>query len=145
MIDTDSLLIEDERILGRYTVALLQETHPGEWSPLPMPMDAITTNFRLILRPLRKKYRPASLPARYLRSCYMMLQGNYRCIGLALSTGDWLYLMLSTGKLDHLHDDLQALKLPPPRFHFDNSVARDDIERLITFFGKSPRPNAMPM
>ena len=46
--------------------------------------------------------------------------------------------LLSTGKLDDLHDDLKAMKAPPPKFSFDEKVAKHDIERLITFFGREP-------
>ena len=106
--------------------------------PAVMQLDAMVTNYRLLLRPFRKKYAPASLPARYIKSAEMTVQDKYHCVSLKLITDHALYMMLSTGKLDDLYDDLRAMKSPPPKFQFDDSVAKNDIERLITFFGKQP-------
>lgn len=138
VIDDKELLIDGERRLGRYTVVLLNQSEGGRWMPAIMQLDATVTNYRLLLRPFRKKYAPASLPKRYITSTAMTQQGNYHCIALELITNHILYLMLGTGKLEHLHDDLRAMKAPPPRFQFDDTVAKHDIERLITFFGKQP-------
>ncbi|MEO1289108.1 MAG: hypothetical protein AAFV93_15195 [Chloroflexota bacterium] len=138
VINEKEIFVEDERLLGRYTVVLLNKHNSGNWMPAVMQLDAVVTNYRLLLRPFRKKYRPASLPARYIRTADLVTRGKYHCIALTLSTDHQLHVMLSTGKLDDLHDDLSAMKSPPPKFQFDDSVAKNDIERLITFFGKRP-------
>lgn len=138
VIDEKDIMIDGERRLGRYTVVLLNQSSDGRWMPAIMQLDALVTNYRLMLRPFRKKYPPASLPARYITASELTLQGNYHCIEIKLITNHIIYMMLGTGKLDDLHDDLHAMKSPPPRFQFDDKVAKHDIERLISYFGKQP-------
>lgn len=138
MIDTKEILIDGEQLLGRYTVVLLNQNRNGRWMPALMQLDAMVTNYRLLLRPFRKKYRPATLPTRYITTATLTTQGNFHCIALTLATAHQLHIMLSTGKLNNLYDDLHAMKSPPRKFRFDDTVAREDIERLITFFGKRP-------
>lgn len=138
MIHEKEIFVDGERRLGRYTVVLLNQTTSGEWMTSMMQLDSMITNYRLLLRPFRKKYRPASLPGEYIKSMEMTTQGHYHCIKLILLTEHVLYVSLSTGKLDNLYDDLHAMKSPEPKFQFDDNVAKKDIERLITFFGKQP-------
>lgn len=133
---TKTQWLDDERTLGRYTVVILHQTNKGHWSPSVMQLDTTVTNFRLVLRPFRKKYHPATIPSRYIKHVELTQAGRYNCVVLKLITGNLLYLMLSTGKLDDLRDDLNAMTTPPPRFQFDETVAKRDIERLITFFGR---------
>lgn len=106
--------------------------------PAVMQLDALISNYRLMLRPFRKKYLPATLPASYVQDVSLTQRGNHHCVGLELVTGDFLFLLSATGQLEDLYDDLKAMKVPPPRFKWDDKVAREDIERLITFFGKQP-------
>jgi hypothetical protein len=134
------MLIEGERRLGRYTVVLLQQTNNDKWQPSVMQLDATVTNYRLLLRPFRKKYAPACLPSHYIKSVEMTVKGHHHCVELHLITNHYICAMLSTGKLDDLYHDLSAMKQPPPRFAFDDKIARKDIERLITFFGREPLP-----
>jgi hypothetical protein len=138
------MLVEGERLLGRYTVVLLQQSSNGNWQTSPMQLDAVVTNYRLLLRPHRKKYTPACLPSHYIKSVELTVKGNHHCVALHLITNHYLCAMLSTGKLDNLYHDLSAMKQPPPRFAFDDKVARKDIERLITFFGREPLPEPPP-
>ena len=140
MIDETRLFLETERRLGRYTVVILQHASQG-WAPSVMQLDAVVTNYRLLLRPFRKKYPPASLPSHYIRGIDLTRQGQYHCVAIELVTSHRLYLSLSTGKLENLHEDLCAMKTPPPRFRFDDKVAMYDIQRLITFFGREPLPS----
>lgn len=128
-------LVEGERILGRYTVNVLRESS-GTWSSTMIPLDATITNYRMMLRPHKKKYEPATLPGRYVRSVQMTRKGAYHCVEVLFVTNQFLYLILSTGKLDNFYEDLAAMKSPPPKFKFDDTVAQRDIERLISFFGR---------
>ena len=141
MIDDKAMLVEGERRLGRYTVVLLQQSNNGKWQPSIMQLDAVVTNYRLLLRPFRKKYTPACLPSHYIKKVELTVKGNHHCVEVRLITNHFLCVMLSTGKLDDLYHDLSAMKQPPPRYAFDDKVARKDIERLITFFGREPMPN----
>lgn len=139
MIEDKDIFVEGERRLGRYTVVILRQS--GErWMPAMLQLDATVTNFRLLLRPHRKKYQPASLPQQYITTIEKALKDRYHCIELALTTGHLLYLMLSTGRPDDFYDDLHTMKTPRPNFQFDDTIAKQDIERLITFFGKEPLP-----
>lgn len=141
MIDADNTLAPGERLLGRYTVVLLQHTQAGGWQPSLMQLDAQVTNYRLMLRPMRKKYPPASLPSTVITRLALTRQSRYHCVAVSVNTGHWLYMTLSTGRLEHLYEDLHAMKQPPPRFRFDDRVAKADILRLITFFGRAPLPD----
>lgn len=138
MIEEKGILVDGERTIGRYTIVLLNQLSSGKWEPAMHQLDATVTNYRLLLRPFRKKYSPASLPSRYVKHAALTLQDKYHCVELRLITDHVLYMMLSTGKLDDLYDDLRAMKSPPVKFQIDDSLARNDIERLITFFGKQP-------
>jgi hypothetical protein len=141
LIDDKAMLVDGERRLGRYTVVLLLQSNSGNWQPAIMQLDAVVTNYRLLLRPFRKKYTPASLPSHYIKHVELAVKGHHHCVEVRLITNHLLCVMLSTGKLDDLYHDLSAMKQPPPRFAFDDKVARKDIERLITFFGREPFPD----
>ena len=125
--------MEDEKRLGQYTIFILQHGSSG-WLPAVMAMDGLVTNYRLMLRPTRKKYQPATLPGHYIKHVELTRRGGYHCVQLVLITGHELYLMPGTGKMEDLYDDLSVMKVPRPKFAFDDSVARRDIERLINFF-----------
>ncbi len=134
MIDEKEFFLKGERRLGRYTVVILQRVGEDGWMPAVMQLDALISNYRLLLRPFRKKYAPATLPAAYIDSIELTRRGNHHCVGLGLVTGDFLFLLSATGQLDHLYEDLKLMKVPPPRFKWDDKVAREDIQRLINFF-----------
>lgn len=136
MDEQDPKLVAGERRLGQYTVELLRQNADGEWSPAMMILDALVTNYRLMLRPHRRKLAPATLPAQYIKDVHLVLRGKYHSLELSLSTGHLLALILSTGHLDHLYDDLRAMKVPQPRFQFDDTIAQQDIERLISYFSQ---------
>lgn len=141
MLTVKDQLVESERLLGQYTAVILRYHASGKWGSSMIQLDAVVTNYRLLLRPHRKRYRPAALPARYVTQVELTRKGMYRCAMLSLTSGDVLCLSIQTGSLDDFHDDLRAMKIPPPKFRFDDKVARDDIERLITFFGREPLPD----
>lgn len=132
-IKNAEFFVEGEKRLGQYTIFILQHSSGG-WMPAVMAMDGLVTNYRLMLRPTRKKYTPATLPGHYIKHVELTTRGSYHCVMLVLITGHELYLMPGTGKLDDLYDDLCTMKVPRPKFAFDDTVARRDIERLINFF-----------
>lgn len=133
MIDEKAFFLKGERRLGRYTVVILQHVN-GDWMPALMQLDALISNYRLMLRPFRKKYAPATLPAAYIDTVELTRRSIHHCVGLGLVTGDFLFLLSATGQLEHLYEDLRLMKVPPPRFKWDDKVAREDIQRLINFF-----------
>lgn len=125
---------QDEKTLGRYSVSILRPLANDRWQPDTMMLNATITNYRLLLRPLRKKYAPASLPGRYIQTVAFTRHSNYHCVGLCLLTDDYFALMMATGRLDHLHRDLAQMIAKPANYKIDDQIARDDIERLINFF-----------
>ena len=138
MIDEKEVFVDSEYRVGRYTVVILRHAD-GNWYPAMMHLDAVITNYRLMLRPFRKKYEPASLPARYIDHIEATKRGMHHCISLHLTTGQELNIMMSTGHLEDLHADLRLMKVPRrTHYEFDDSIARRDIQRLINFFGQEP-------
>lgn len=134
MIREEDIFIEGERRLGRYSVVLLQPTDGGErWVPSVMTLNALISNFRLILQPYKRKYAPAVLPARYIRDVGQTQISGYNCVSLTLITGDQFYLMLGTGNLNHLYDDLRVMKTPPLKIQIEEPVDLEAIRRLIEF------------
>ncbi len=132
-------LLSGERKLGRYTVVLLQKNSNLLYTPSVIQLDTTITNYRLHLRPMHRRYTPATLPSRLVRRVELTQKGGYHCVQLTFVTQDRLYLILATGKLEDFYDDLNAMKVPPPRFSFDEEAARDNIQRLIQFFERSPQ------
>ena len=132
-IKTSEIFVENERQLGRYSVEILMPTGGG-WQPAVMPLEALVSNFRLLLKPFRKKYSHASIPSSYLTKVYENKLSNYLCVSLHLKTGHEIHLGTVSRYLPNLLEDLRAMRTPPPKFQFDESVARADIERLISYF-----------
>ena len=125
-------MIDGEKLLGHYTVVVLEQMAHG-WQPTVMPLSAVVTNYRLVLKPYKKKYDPATLPSHFIKRVELTKRGRLNCIELRFRSMQSLFLMLSTGKLDDLYHDLSAMITPPPRFHFDEKVAQEDIKRLVSF------------
>lgn len=134
MSDESTLLLDDERVLGRYTAVILRQSSAGTWQLEMMQLNATVTIYRLLLRPLRKKYAPATIPAHYFRALTLTERDGHRCVQMTLITGHVLHMKTATGSTDEFFNYLLALKLPRPRVHFDDQVARRDIERLVQFF-----------
>lgn len=132
-------LVDGERILGRYTLVLLEHTAHG-WAPSMLQLNSMVTNYRLVMKPFRRRYAPASIPRSYIREIDLVARGHHQSVMLRLREGSPLFFVLATGHLENLYDDLCAMRLPPPRFRFDESVARADIERLIAYFKQGMSP-----
>lgn len=139
MADIQDMLVEGERTLGRYTVVILRhDPNQGRWSPSLMQLDTTVTNYRLLLRPFRKKYQPASIPQHYIHEIELAQVDHYHCVMMQLITKHFLYLMLATGKLDDLYNHLRAMTSPLSHLKFVENIPRQDIERLIRFFKEQP-------
>lgn len=130
------LLIEGERLLGLYTVSIARFAN-SRWSPTVPPLQVAVTNRRLLLRPqVRKSYPPASIPSTFITKVRdLELDGHYALI-VSLTTGHQLYIFIGKEHRIKMMDDLNAMQIPPPRFHFDHNVVSQDIQRLIEFFNK---------
>lgn len=135
-MDEDShSLIDGETILGQYMVAALQRFPDGSWEPGMLQLSATVTRYRLLLQPspARRRYRPACLPAYHIRDAKITRRGGYHTVAITLATGHVLFLTVSTGKLEDLHENLTTIRMAQ-RVQFDERVERSDIERLIGYF-----------
>ncbi len=133
-----SLLHDREKILGRYTVDILRPADRGIWQPAMMQLDATVTTYRLLLRPFRRRYRPASLPAPYIERATVQERGPRYCLSLYLKgdvpgTCQILNLLVSTGRLDDLHRDIETMLYPTPprRYQIPPHVHPQHVRRLI--------------
>lgn len=133
MINESELFIEGERRLGLYTVELLRKASTG-WATNALPLFALVSNYRLILKPLKKKYPAASIPSTYVRLVEKIVLEPHRCIAVRFKDGGSLFLVVLSGSFDHLAEDLSAMKAPPPRFSFDNTIPLAKIHKLISYF-----------
>jgi hypothetical protein len=127
-----------EKTLGRYTVDILRSADDDLWRPAMMQLDATVTTHRLLLRPFRRRYRPASLPATYFQRASIQQRGTYHCLSLCLKddspgTLQVLNLLVSTGRLSDFHRDVKAMLNPPGhrRYQLPPDVRPQHVRRLI--------------
>ncbi|RMG86433.1 MAG: hypothetical protein D6712_07495 [Chloroflexi bacterium] len=134
MVDVSQYFIEGERRLGFYQAELARLNGIGHWTPTIPPLMVIVTNYRLLLYPqTRRKYTPASIPARYLQSVGKVELGTFYGIRLILRTGYQLNFVVGPKQQQELFDDIEVMRLPPTRIRFDETVPRQDIERLVQY------------
>lgn len=134
MIDEAAIYVEDERRLGRYTVQVLRRTNNG-WAADIMQLEALVTNFRLLLKPFPRRYSAASIPSTYIKTVDIQQILQHRPVRLTLQTGHQLFIIINPRHLQDFHDDLATMLTPKPNFQFDEKIAREHIERLVSFFG----------
>ena len=128
-----------EKNLGRYTVDILRSAEGDVWRPAMMQLDATVTTHRLLLRPFRRRYRPASLPAVYFQRVAIQQRGTYHCLSMCLKddspgTLQVLNLLVSTGRLDDFYRDVKAMLNPPEyrRYQLPPDVRPQHVRRLIS-------------
>lgn len=134
MIDEAKVFVEDEKRLGMYTVQILRRTNRG-WSPDILQMQAIVTNFRLLIKPFPRRYTAASIPSSYIKKVENKEIERHKTVCLTLQTGHELYIILNPRQLENITEDLRAMIAPPPRFQFDETIAKEYISKMIAFFG----------
>lgn len=135
MDPTAEMLVEDERQLGRYSVTVVRRGDVG-WAVTAPALNIVTTNYRLILWPQAEQlYPPASIPCTFIRQAGDVVTDLGRVLRLRLDTGHRIYLLMGDdGRL--LRADIRQM-VRPPRTHlaFAANVARNEIKRLIAYFG----------
>src|SRR5512143_4142032 len=106
-------LLPGELQLGEYQVAVARYSQSG-WTPTVPPLNAMVTNFRLILQPqTRRHYNPASIPSTYItRVCDVML-GHRSGVLVDLKTGHQLYLFISWSNGSKLSETLHTMLTTP--------------------------------
>jgi len=132
-INVDEVLVEGEFVLNRYQIEILAPDANG-WSPAVMAIEAMVTNFRLLLKPFRKKYSHASIPNYYITSVDENEIDNFPCISICIKTGHVFHVVTPRRHRKQLYNDLIKMRVPKPKFKMDENVARNDIQRLVTFF-----------
>lgn len=129
----DDLLLQGERRLGEYVVALIRRT-PHGWSPTVPPLDALVTNYRMLLQPqTRRPYDPASIPANYIMRVREVEINSGLGIHVSLRTGHSLYILPSASHGSGMTDCLKALLTAPATSHFHLHPPSRDLQRLIDY------------
>lgn len=132
-IDVQAILVEGEGVLGRYQVEILAPSTDG-WAPAVMAIEALVTNYRLLLKPFKKKYEHASIPNYFVSSVDEDKLSGFPCISICIKTGHSFHLVIPRRHKKALYDNLLKMHIPKPKFKMDENVARNDIHRLVTFF-----------
>lgn len=132
-INVQEVLIEGEVVLGRFQVEILAPGAQG-WSPAVMAIEALVTNFRLLLKPFKKKYHHASIPNYFITTVAEDELDGYPCISIGVRTGHTFHLVIPRRHKQMLIANLIKMRVPKPKFKMDENVARNDIKRLVAFF-----------
>ena len=132
-IDVQKVLVEDEVVLGRFQVEILAPSENG-WAPAVMAIEALVTNYRILLKPFKKKYDHASIPNYFITSIDENELDGFRCISICIKTGHSFHLVIPRRHKKLLYDSLLKMHIPKPKFKMDETVARNDIQRLVRFF-----------
>lgn len=120
-----------EKELGVYQVTVIRRAASG-WVPSPPPLDAMVTNFRLILHPqTRRRYPVASIPSLLVTTIAEVELGRHQCVTLTLKTGHQLYLSANWGVGADLGGALRAMLTSPVGEPFKIRLGSDEIRRMI--------------
>jgi len=133
-IDVSTVLTENESILGRYQIEILVPLAQGGWSPAVMAIEAMVTNYRLLLKPFRKKYDHASIPNYFITSIEETEIDSHSAISIGIKTGHQFHIVLPRRHKKALYNNLIRMRVPKPKFKMDENVALNDIQRLVAFF-----------
>ena len=132
-INVQEVLVEGEEVLGRFQVEILALGTQG-WSPAVMAIEALVSNYRLLLKPIKKKYDHASIPNYYISSIEENELDGFPCISITIKTGHVFNLVIPRRHKKVLYANLIQMRIPKPKFKMDENVARNDIQRLVAFF-----------
>ncbi len=126
-----------EHLLGEYQVAVARYT-PSGWSPTVPPLNALVTNFRLILQPqTRRPYDPASIPSTYITKVCEVMFGARAGMMVVLKTGHRLNLFISWSSGVPLAEALHTmLSSPVGSNSFRDHLRQRDVKRLIRFISQ---------
>ncbi len=132
VFDEAELFVEGERKLGIYNLELAKKAN-SYWTRTMPPLYAMVTNYRLILQPQkRKKTQPASIPGYYITHLEEVQIERNKGVRAVLKTGHELNMVIPGGDVNFF-DSLTTMRAGHPRVHFDDQIARNDIERLVKY------------
>lgn len=132
-IDVKKVLVEGETVLGRFQVEILAPSTDG-WAPAVMAIEALVTNYRLLLKPFKKKYEHASIPNYFISTVEEDILDDFPCLTICIKTGHSFHLIVPRRHKKSLYEALLRMNVPKPKFKMDENVARNDIQRLVSFF-----------
>ncbi len=136
MFREEEIFIEGEKRLGLYQVQIARPLSTG-WAAAVPPLNAMVTNYRLILQPqTRKPYEPASIPNTYITKVSDVNLGPRNGILVALKTGHQLNMYIALDQIKKFSKDIKQMLTPPVRGHFATDLAENDIQRLIEFINR---------
>jgi hypothetical protein len=133
VLNETEIFIDGETKLGQYQVAVVRYTPTG-WVPSIPPLDALVTNYRLILQPqTRRPHPPASIPGAYITKIADVELNKRAAVQICLKTGHKLFFFTSWGQGLNLTDAIKAMLTSPVGNRFKHHPAQQDINRLIQF------------
>ena len=132
-IDVQKVLVDGEEVLGRFQVEILAPSTDG-WAPAVMAIEALVTNYRLLLKPFKKKYEHASIPNYFISTVEENKLDGFPCLSICIKTGHSFHLVIPRRHKKALYESLLKMNTPKPKFKMDENVARNDIQRLVSFF-----------
>ncbi len=136
MWDEDAILLPGECRLGRYHVAILRHT-PSGWSPTTPPLNAVVTNYRLMLHPqTRRQYQPAVIPSHFIMHIGEIEMGYHKGVTIELKNGLRLYMTISYTESDDLTETIKKMLTSPLGKSFSLSPDEQDLNRLISFISQ---------
>ena len=136
MFSEEELFIQGEKRLGLYQVQIARPLSTG-WAAAVPPLNAMVTNYRLILQPqTRKPYEPASIPSTYITKVSDVNLGHRNGVLVGLKTGHQLNMYIALDQIKKFNKDLRQMITPPVRGHFTTELAERDIQRLIEFVNR---------
>lgn len=133
MFDEQALFLPGERKLGQYQVAIARYALPSGWSPTVPPLNAMVTNYRLILQPqTRRPYTPASIPGNYITKVdEVFLDQHHHGVRICLKTGHQLYLLISYSQGSDMAHSLETMLTSPVGNTL--KIKSRDLSRIIRF------------
>lgn len=133
MWDDNGILLAGEYKLGTYQVEIVRHTASG-WAPTVPPLNALVTNYRLILHPqTRRRYAPASIPSTAITHVSDVMLNRRQGVRIALKEGLRLYVVVSWSQGDELTNTMKVMLTSPLGSAFTSSPDHQDLDRMIQF------------
>jgi hypothetical protein len=126
------ILVEGETVAGRYQVEVARWM--GEkWVPTMPSLYMLITDQRIILQPqTRKKYEPASIPGRYIRSVES-LKTTRQGITLTLKNDQRIHLFVPTTHSHIVIEHIRAIATLPVSRTYHLPLTLNHLQKLISF------------
>jgi hypothetical protein len=136
VLDEKALFLPGENKLGQYQVAIARYATASGWSPTVPPLNALVTNYRLILHPqTRRPHTPASIPSTYITKIETVDMGQYHHgVRICLKTGHQLYLLISWSQGNEMTHSLETMLTSPVGNALKLKAV--DLNRLIKFISR---------